>query len=155
MNTFIIVVVVSLLYARLTAGVAIPPSSSPATMGAIILPNNNNHNNHTSLTDDHDTTTTHCSSDHASYGQLHPSTVACVLAMYDLFQSPKITTLQYMYPMDFVSSTAPLPAEGNGFRTPWRSTYGELPSQPTITYTRRSSHSDDRMEYNMIECRGN
>lgn len=113
MKSVIISIFVSLLYTRLAAGVAIP--SPPAIQ--VVSPNS------TTLADDKDTT--HCSSDHASYGQMHPGTVACILASYELFQSPKITTIPYNYPMDFVSSTAPLPAEGNGFQTPWRSTYGE------------------------------
>ena len=117
MKSFIINIFISLLCSRLTAGVAIP--SLPAI--EVMSPNS------TTLADDRDTT--HCSSDHASYGQIHPGSVACVLAGYDLFHSPKITTIPSMYPMDFVSSTAPLPAGGNGFRTPWRSTYGELTIQ--------------------------
>lgn len=113
MKSVIISVFVSLLYTRLAAGMAI--QSPPAIQ--LVSPNS------TTLADDKDLT--HCSTDYASYGQMHPGTVACVLASYDLFQDPKISTLQSNYPMDFVSSTAPMPAEGNGFRTPWRSTYGE------------------------------
>ena len=113
MKSFIVAVFVSLLYSSLTAGVAIP--SPPAT--GFILPNN------TSLTDDRDTR--HCSNDHASYGQFPPASVACGLAMWELMHSPRLTRLPQRYPMAFVSSTAPLPAEGNGFRTPWRSTHSE------------------------------
>ena len=113
MKSFIDAFFVSLLFSSLAAGVAIP--ASPAT--GIILPNN------ASLADDRDTT--HCSSDHASYGSIRRGSVACILALYDLLHQPSITTLSSVYPMDFLSSTAPEPALGNGFRTPWRSTYGE------------------------------
>ena len=113
MKSFTVAFFVSLVFSSLTAGVVIP--SSPAM--DLILPTN------TSLADDRDQT--HCSSDHASYGQFRPGSVACILAAYELLHTPQIASLQAMYPMDFVSSTAPLPAEGNGFRTPWRSTYGE------------------------------
>ena len=113
MKSFIAAFFVSLLCSSLTAGVAIPPS--PATR--IILPNN------ASLADDR--ATRHCSNDHASYGQFPRGSVACGLALYELMHTPKIALLPPIYPMDFVSSTEPLPAEGNGFKTPWRSTYGE------------------------------
>ena len=113
MKSFIVAFSVSMLYSSLTAGAFIP--SSPAM--DLTLSNN------TSLADDRDKA--HCSSDHASYGQIHPGSVACILAAYELLHSPQIASLQSIYPMDFVSSTAPLPADGNGFRTPWRSTYGE------------------------------
>ena len=114
MKSFLVAFFVSLLYSSLTAGVAIP--SSQATR--IILPHN------TSLAYDR-AATTHCSSDHASYGSFPRGSVACILALYELLHSPRFTHLPPIYPMDFVSSIAPLPAEGNGFRTPWRSTYGE------------------------------
>ena len=113
MKSFVVGIWVSLLYSTLTAGLAIP--SSPAI--SAISPNS------TTLADDHDTT--HCSSDHTSYGTIPPGSFACILAMYELLYSPRMTTLPTVYPMDFVSSTAPLPEQGNGFRTPWRSTYGE------------------------------
>ena len=106
MKSFIVAFFVSLLYSSLTAGVAIP--SSPAT--GIILPNNS------SLADDRDTT--HCSRDFVSYGQFPRASVACILALYELLHSPRLVRLPRIYPMDFVSSTAPLPAEGNGFQTP-------------------------------------
>ena len=113
-KSFIVGLFVSLFYySSLTAGVAI--SSSPA-MG-IPLPND------TSLADDRDTR--HCSSDRASYGQIRPHSFACILALDQLLNSPQITTLQYLSPMNFLSSTAPRPPEGEGFQTPWRSTYGE------------------------------
>lgn len=113
MILFPISIVASLLYSSLTAGLAIP--SSPAI--EVISPNITN------LADDHDLT--HCSSDHASYGQIRPGSVACILAIRDLLQSPKITRLPNVYPMKLLSSTASLPTLGNGFRTPWRSTFRE------------------------------
>lgn len=103
MKSVIISIFVSLLYTRLAAGVAIP--SSPVIQ--VVSPNS------TTLADDKDTT--HCSSDHASYDQMHPGTVACILASYELFQFPKITIIPYNYPMNFVSFTAPLLAEDNRF----------------------------------------
>ena len=121
MKSFITSIFISLLYSRLTAGLTIPSSQfiKVISPNSTLVPPNS-----TNLADDRDET--HCSSDYASYGQIHPGSIACVLASYDLFQDPKITTIPQMFPMAFLSSTAPLPDEGNGFRTPWRSTYGEL-----------------------------
>ena len=119
MKSFIVAFFVSLLYSSLTAGAAI--SSSPAT--GIILPNN------TSLADDGDTL--HCSRDFDSYGRFPRGSVGCILALYELTHSPRFSHLPTIYPMDFISSTTPLPAGGNGFKTPWRSTFGEstIPGQ--------------------------
>ena len=117
MKSFITNILISLLCSRLAAGVAIP--SSPII--EVISPN--------STTLEADPDTTHCSRGFASYGHIHPGSVACLLASYDLMQDPKIKNLPSMYPMEFVSSTAALPSGGNGFRTPWRSTYGELTLQ--------------------------
>ena len=114
MKSFIISVFISLLYSRLTAGVAI--LSSPAIE---ITPANSS-----TLAGDRDTT--HCSNDRASYGQIRPGDFACLRASYNLFHCPRITNTPYNYPIDFVSSTAPLPALGHNLRTPWRSTHSEL-----------------------------
>ncbi len=112
MKSVIVNLFVSLLCSRFTAGAAIAPlpalQITPANSS--LLADNSNE---------------HCSSDVANYGRIVRGSVACVLAMYELMTSPQISTLPNMYPMDFVSSTARLPAEGNGFRTPWRSSYGE------------------------------
>lgn len=110
MKSVIVNLLVSLLCSRITAGAAIAPLAAIQA-----IPKNNS-----LLASD-----AHCSSDYASYGQIYPGSVACTLAMYDLMETPQISTLPSMYPMDFVSSTAHLPDTGNGFRTPWRSTYGE------------------------------
>ena len=112
MKSVIVNLFVSLLCSRFTAGAAIAPlpAIQAISKNNSLLAGNSN---------------THCSTDYASYGQIYPGSVACILAMYELMESPQITTLPNMYPMDFVSSAAHLPTTGNGFRTPWRSTYGK------------------------------
>lgn len=112
MKSVIVSVFVAWLCCELTAGAAIAPLSAiqaTSTNSSLLAGNSDEH----------------CSSDYASYGRIHPGSVACTLAMYEFMESPRITTLPNQYPMDFVSSTAQLPTKGNGFRTPWRSTFGE------------------------------
>lgn len=112
MKSIIVNLFVSLLCPRFTAGAAIAPlpAIQAISKNSSLLAGNSD---------------THCSSDYVSYGQIHSGSVACILAMYELMNSRQISTLPIMYPMNIVSSTAPLPATGNGFRTPWRSTYGQ------------------------------
>ena len=109
MKSVIVNLFVSLLYSRFTAGAAIAPLQAISQNSSL-------------LAGDSDA---HCSSDYASYGRIVPGSVACILAMYNLMESPEISALPSMYPMDMVSSTAQLPTTGNGFRTPWRSSFGE------------------------------
>lgn len=85
MKSIIISIFVSLLHSRLTSGVAIPDLPT-----LHVVPTNNS-----LFADNSDT---HCSNDFASYGQIFPGSVACILATYELLQSPRISTIASTYP---------------------------------------------------------
>ena len=109
MKLALITFLVSLLCSRLIAGAAIAGAQTAARNSSL-------------LTDDSDT---HCSNNFALYGQQYPGSVACILALHDMQQDPAFTTIPGMYPIEFLSSTAPPARLGNGIRTPRRYTYGE------------------------------
>ena len=109
MQSVLITFLVPLLCSRLIAGAAIAGTQTAARNSSL-------------LTDDSDT---HCSNNFDLYGRQNPGSVACLLALHDMQQDPAFTTLPGMYPIDFLSSTAPPSEFGNGIRTPRRYTHGE------------------------------
>lgn len=113
MKSVILTLFVSLLCSRFTAGAAIVPLPAIQAIST----------NNSLLAGVSDA---HCSTDYASYGQFHPESLLCSVALGDFMQTAQISTLSDRYPMEFVSSTAQLPTTGNpGFRTPWRSIFGQ------------------------------
>ena len=106
----------------------IPVLNSRFIHGAAIAPIHAISGNDSLLVDN---SNVHCSNDHASYGQSSRSSFACILAMHDMRDDPVFTTLPGIYPIDFLSSTAAPPREGNGIRTPRRYTHGEWMNHQT------------------------